>query len=200
MTRTNESVVVENTLYRSAQLRIADLKQDIVANHIKTVINLRGKNEHADWYRQEVNLCRQLGIQHDDVSLSAKALPTPTNVAMLLQDFQSAPLPILLHCRAGADRTGLAAAVYLIDRRQVSWEKAEQMLSCKYGHLAVYPYFEMDEFIELYEESNDKSFSDWALNSYPSVYAEESKETTWDEFCEPIAYFFKRPNPSVSKN
>ena len=188
--RTNEDVVVENTLYRSAQLSVADLERDIAANHIKTVLNLRGENEQAAWYQQEVGLCRRLGVKHLDVSFSARSLPKPAEVALLLHDYQNAARPILLHCRAGSDRTGLAAAVYLIDCEHVPWKLAEKTLSWRHGHLAVYPYFEMDEFIQLYGESNDKSFSNWAINSYPAVYVAESKETTWDEFCEPIAYLF----------
>ena len=51
-----------------------------------------------------------------------------------------APRPILIHCRSGADRTGLASVVYLARVAHADEETAERQLSIRYGHFAV-PFF-----------------------------------------------------------
>lgn len=182
----NEGTVLPDTLYRSAQLDAKSLTQEIAAHHIRTVINLRGNNDGSDWYRQEIAVCRRLGVDHVDVRLSAGHLPPPKEIATLLRAYREAPRPILLHCRSGSDRTGLAACAFLIDQNHVPWREAEDALSWKYGHFAIYPYFEMDEFIQLYGQSANPSLLEWTEKSYPALYAKESHESKWDEMMEPF--------------
>jgi protein tyrosine phosphatase (PTP) superfamily phosphohydrolase (DUF442 family) len=182
----NEDVVLPGELYRSAQLDTPDLVKMIKANGIKTVINLRGKNAQAGWYIEETATCRELGVAHVDVRWSAQHLPPPAEVNKLLEAYRDMPRPILLHCRSGSDRTGLASSIFLIDQKNVPWQTASRALSWKYGHFAIYPYFEMDEFVQLYGQSGRPSLNDWAAHGYPETYATEMKETKWDEMTEPL--------------
>jgi protein tyrosine/serine phosphatase len=48
--------------------------------------------------------------------LDSRKLPTRAMLARLMEAFEEAPLPFLLKCSGGQDRTGLAAALYLIHR------------------------------------------------------------------------------------
>jgi protein tyrosine phosphatase (PTP) superfamily phosphohydrolase (DUF442 family) len=182
----NEGVVEPGKLYRSAQLSIPELRDDIAKNGIRTVINLRGENKASLWYQQEVAACHDLGVQHIDVHLSGKHLPPPVEVDKLLDALQTAPRPILVHCLDGADRTGLAACIFLIDQEHVPWQQAEDALSWKFGHFALHPYFRMNEFVQLYGQSSDPSIDDWARRVYPSIYAKEMHESHWDEMMEPL--------------
>jgi uncharacterized protein (TIGR01244 family) len=182
----NEAVVEPARLYRSAQLSPADLRGEIAQNGIRTVINLRGENKDATWYQDELAICRDQGVQHVDVRLSAKQLPPPAELDKLLDALQNAPRPILVHCRSGSDRTGLAACIFLIDQDHVSWKKAEDALSWRYGHFGVYPYFAMDKFIQLYGQSSNPSLDDWARRDYPSIYSNEMRESKWDKMTEPL--------------
>nr|WP_234894951.1 tyrosine-protein phosphatase [Sinorhizobium meliloti] len=52
---------------------------------------------------------------------------------------QTAPKPILIHCQAGADRTGLAAMLYLQQIAGIDEEISERQLSVRYGHIGL-PY------------------------------------------------------------
>ena len=185
----NEAVVQPAELYRSAQMDTSQLKAEVKKRGIKTVINLRGENAGADWYRQEVAACDRLNVHHVDVRFSAGHLPAPSEVTGLIEAFRAAPRPLLLHCRSGSDRTGLAAAIYLLDQEKVSARKAEAALSLRYGHFAIYPYFEMNEFVQLYGNSK-KPFRDWVRSDYPSIYIEEGKETRWEEMWEPWQSLF----------
>lgn len=49
----------------------------------------------------------------------------------------SVPKPILIHCRSGADRSGLAAALYVSKVAGLDNAKAEAQLSFYYGHVGI---------------------------------------------------------------
>ena len=71
----------------------------------------------------------QHGVAHYDVRMSAlRALDPDTRNAMLAILWQ-APKPLLIHCRSGADRTGLIAALYLFAIEGQQAETAVQQLS-----------------------------------------------------------------------
>jgi hypothetical protein len=45
------------------------------------------------------------------------------------------PKPMLIHCWGGADRTGLASALYLYGVKHQGSDQAAEQLSWRYGHL-----------------------------------------------------------------
>jgi protein tyrosine/serine phosphatase len=74
-------------------------------------------------------VARRKGIIHIDVSMSAGKQPDAATVDRLIEVFKTAPKPILVHCEGGADRSGLASAIYelRIARRPAS--EADRQLS-----------------------------------------------------------------------
>lgn len=50
---------------------------------------------------------------------------------------RSLPKPMLIRCRHGSDRTGLATALYLAALTGASETGAEDQLSSRFGHFAV---------------------------------------------------------------
>jgi uncharacterized membrane-anchored protein/protein tyrosine phosphatase (PTP) superfamily phosphohydrolase (DUF442 family) len=186
----NAGIVVPGQLYRSGQLSPAGFSDVVAKYRIKTIVNLRGENKGMAWYDDEVRFCDEHGVGLVNVRMTAKKLPTPAEVRQLLVALHS-PQPILVHCNSGSDRTGLACALFLIDQDHDSPTVAADCLTWLHGHFAVYPYFEMNELIDLYAESKSSSFSDWINEDYPAVYADECKESTLVEVFEPIEYFVK---------
>jgi hypothetical protein len=188
ITTHNTATVVPGELYRAAQLNDTDLRTEIARFRIKSVINLRGGNLQSAWYRDELTVCRNLQVVHADVSMSAKNLPAPDQVAKLVQDFSILPRPMLIHCNAGSDRTGLAGSIYLIESKACLPSDATRELSWHFGHFAIYPYFEMNEFIQLFQVENPqrRTLADWVRLDYPGIYTDEARETTWHEICEPF--------------
>jgi protein tyrosine/serine phosphatase len=71
----------------------------------------------------------------------------------LINIVKNAKKPILIHCKAGADRTGLVSALYLYS---IGDKNASKMLSFKYGHLSVGPTKAMDESFEKWKEQNQR--------------------------------------------
>jgi len=115
-----------------------DKKQlEFYANKYKivSILNLRGKEPGSQWYIDELDVSGDRHIAHYDIALSALSEPTDKDIYEIIDIFNSAPRPILIHCLGGADRSGFAAAVWkrLIDKGDKS--QAARQLSLFYGHL-----------------------------------------------------------------
>lgn len=128
--------VIAGELYRSAQPSPERLADYVAQYGIKTVINLRGPSDR-DWYRNEVATTEKLGIEHRDFRMSAGRQLTAEQSQELIALLRAVPKPVLIHCYAGADRTGLASVVYMQQIANVDEETAEWQLSPVYGHVAL---------------------------------------------------------------
>lgn len=129
--------VIEGEAYRSAQPSAADLERYVQAYGIKTVINLRGENDGAQWYEDELSTSQRLGVNHVDFRMSAKRELSQDEAAKLIQVLEGAQRPILIHCRAGSDRSGLASALYVAAVKHGKEEDAEGHISLRYGHISL---------------------------------------------------------------
>lgn len=121
---------------------------------IRSVINLRGEVLDNDWYEEEIAACRELSLAHFDVRLSARRDWTDAEVDQLLDVLQSAPKPMLIHCKSGSDRTGVAAAMFVALREGAMTDHARGQLSFRYGHLSI-PFiaeYAMDRELEQFNE------------------------------------------------
>jgi protein tyrosine/serine phosphatase len=152
----NFATVLAGELYRSNQPTPAQITGYVANYGIKTIVNLRGSKPKAAWYQEEVATARALGLTHIDVDMAANrefSLDEARQLATLLRD---APKPLLIHCRSGSDRTGLASAIYLNQVANVDEETAEWQLSLRFGHIGipfVSPAYAMDESWERLERS-----------------------------------------------
>lgn len=129
--------VLPGTLYRSAQPSVTALNDYVHRYGIKTVINLRGPSDDG-WYKDEINASKALNVTHVDFEMSANR-QLPLQKAMeLISLLKNAQKPVLIHCKAGADRTGLAAVIYLQQVVGVDEDEAEQQLwPIVYGHIGI---------------------------------------------------------------
>ena len=156
----NFHTVAEAQAYRSAQLDAETLKLVLDTHGIKTVINLRGENEDALWYRKERAAVAEAGVELVDIRMSAGRLPSREALLLLYDTFQSAEYPILMHCQSGADRTGAAAAIWRLVVAGEPREIAQQELSPLYGHFpARYP--AMSELVRLFQPDRE-----WIATEY----------------------------------
>ncbi len=106
-------------------------------NKLRTVINLRGANETSPWYQDEMRESERLGLKHFDFGLSANQEVSDEEIDRILETIRQAPKPVLIHCKSGADRTGLISALYLYREEQKSAESAAGELTIWGGH---FPY------------------------------------------------------------
>ncbi len=105
-----------NIAARSAQAYAGFLGPFLTRHAIKAVINLRGPNPSWGWWRYEKRVSARAGIEHYDVMLSSRRLPTRRMLEILFEAFDAARQPLLLKCSGGQDRTSFAAALWLIHR------------------------------------------------------------------------------------
>ena len=158
--RDNFYEVVPEELYRSKQLG-KNLNSYIKRYGIKTIINLRGVNEGKKWWDKEKEIAGNNGVAFYNISMNASCLPRREDIQKLIWIYEHAQKPFYLHCQGGADRTGLATAVYKMLKGE-SNKKALNNLSVRYGHIKrKNP--AMDFFVKIWQGK------DWALNAYNPI-------------------------------
>jgi protein tyrosine phosphatase (PTP) superfamily phosphohydrolase (DUF442 family) len=181
----NVRVVDAGRFYRSGQLtgngydgisaRLAGNSLDAVLTRygIHTVICLRGGSEKDRYYRDETAICAQDHVTHVDVPFSALHLPSPETLHKMLDTFDHADYPVIVHCQGGADRTGLASTLYVHLYRHVPLDEAQQEeLTWHYGHIPVQKTRRMDLFFDLYRKTgNGMDIRTWIDQKYPQIYA-----------------------------
>ena len=128
--------VEKGAVYRSALLGSEKLDQAVDRLGVKTVLNLCGEQPGVEWYEGEVEVSRRRGVKFVNMALSANTALDAAQLAKLTDALRDAPKPLLIHCRAGSDRTGLASAIYVATHGG-SYHDAQNQLSLYYGH---FPY------------------------------------------------------------
>jgi len=130
----NLGVVEDGVVYRSAQ-PVGDVAGLIRARGLGSILNLRGGKTSDAWYVAEVNAAEAAGVDFYDLPLSAVRRPTRRELLSVIDVLDRCRYPLLIHCKSGSDRTGLAAGLYLMARKGVPPERAEEAFSLAHGHV-----------------------------------------------------------------
>ncbi len=170
----NFHTVIPGRVHRCAQPSPRDLEAAVRDHGIRTVVNLRGCCSEHPWYLAESRTTHRLGVCQEDVCLSAGRLPPTTEIRRLVEVLDRAEYPLLLHCRRGADRTGLASAIVTLLQTNASVTTASLQLGVRYGHFAVGRPSALDSFLQLYREWLDDQgqkhsparFRRWLVEDY----------------------------------
>jgi protein tyrosine phosphatase (PTP) superfamily phosphohydrolase (DUF442 family) len=170
----NFHAVLPGQVYRCAQPSPDDLKWAVREHGVRTVVNLRGCCADYPWYLEEARTTHRLGLAQEDLCFSSYRLPAVHEVRHLVEVFDRSEPPLLIHCRRGCDRTGLASAVYLLSQCDASLEQARRQLSWRYGHLTMGRTRHLVRFLDLYEEwlhtrgqeHSRVAFRAWTANGY----------------------------------
>ena len=130
---------------------------------IKTIINLRGPRADGGW-RLEKEACNAAGLLLVDFTVRSRAVPDYDVLAGADTLFRQVEKPFLMHCKSGADRAGIMAALYLLLIENASVDDALEMLSLKYLHVKQAKTGLLDAFIDAYRPAQDAGLSmlDWA--------------------------------------
>jgi protein tyrosine phosphatase (PTP) superfamily phosphohydrolase (DUF442 family) len=128
----NTGTVVPGRIYRSGQLNADQLADFCRQNAIRTVLNLRGPNPQANWYRAERAAALSSGATQLDVALASDHWLSHAQVRALLDVLDTVEPPVLIHCQWGAERTGLVSAFAQLLRPGVSLADARREFSLHY--------------------------------------------------------------------
>jgi Tyrosine phosphatase family len=122
--------VVPGDLYRSGQPRPEQLSGWIEELKLQAVLRLKEDGATAEPEREVLD---ERGVELLSVRLSGQRPPTRAELLSLLDALEGAPRPLLVHCDAGADRTGLATALaLLLEGRSPS--EARNQFGVRYRH------------------------------------------------------------------
>jgi protein-tyrosine phosphatase len=126
----NFHTVVAGDLYRSAAPSAGQLETWIAEYELRTVLNLR--DDRA--FDRESTRVRRAGLNYLHLPFSDRVLPERQEFLALVDTLAQLEGPLLIHCRAGADRTGVVAAIAAMSRHDWDVERAVRQLGPRFLH------------------------------------------------------------------
>lgn len=120
------------------------------ARGIIDVISLRPASGAVHEFEAEA--CAALGLRLHNAPLAARRAPRVQALMMLLDTLDEIERPALIHCKSGADRTGLAAAIWAIHVEGRSVEEARRALNLRHLHFKWSETGVLDRFLDAYAE------------------------------------------------
>lgn len=141
--------------------------QALAKRGFRSVINLRGEGRSGAFYLEQYH-SRRLGLTLHSLKMSSRRPPTQEQLETLHDWLESAPKPLLLHCKSGADRAGLAAAISLLLQGEPPKLAAEQ-LSWRYLHIRNASTGMMDHYVHCYARdgfAQGINYLDWVSQCY----------------------------------
>lgn len=150
----NWHTIHEGSIYRAAHLTSQEIAAVSQRFGIQSIINLRNDCSWEHWYQDETVAVQQCHLKRYDLNFSATQYPAPQELQKLYHALETAPRPLYIHCRRGADRTGLAsviAALYEGDTA-TTVEQAMKQLSITKGHAGLGRVEIIGEVAEMYRD------------------------------------------------
>ncbi len=172
---------VGSGLWRAAQPAPADFRR-FAARGGRSVVNLRGGRELGAWPLEQ-EACEAAGLALYELPFRTRQAPSKETVRAAADLFARIEYPALIHCKSGADRTGFAAALYLILREGRTVAEAKRQLLLRYGHMRASRAGILDAFFDRYREDGEArgmALLDWVETRYdPDALKRSFRPQTW---------------------
>jgi hypothetical protein len=127
---------IDDRVVRSAQPG-ENLDDWIQKYQLASILNLRGGTPADPWYKDEVKTAKSHNVEFYDYPMIATRRPLRRDLLTLIDFMRSSPFPLLIHCKHGADRTGLAVAIYRMVCLNEPPDRAKQAFSIFHGHIPI---------------------------------------------------------------
>jgi protein tyrosine phosphatase (PTP) superfamily phosphohydrolase (DUF442 family) len=116
---------VDTGVYRGAQPTEDGIKY-LAKIGVKTVVDLRAADERSD---AEEKMVAAAGMNYVNIPMSGRTPPTEAQISRVLGILEADSGTVFVHCKRGADRTGVVIASYRIDRD--GWNNAQALSEAK---------------------------------------------------------------------
>jgi protein tyrosine/serine phosphatase len=165
----NWGVVAPGRLYRSNHPLPGQLAAAMQRHGLRSVVNLRGHRQECGSDVLGRARADALGLCHVDAPFESRGAPHKDRILRLADLFAELPEPVLIHCKSGADRTGLVAGIWLL-LQGGSVAAALDQLHWRFGHVAASRTGILDAFFREYgafqAAHGPKPFLDWLREDY----------------------------------
>ncbi|MER2265057.1 tyrosine-protein phosphatase [Methylobacterium oxalidis] len=179
----NHHRVGTGEIWRSAQPSPRDLAR-FHRRGVRTIISLRGGREHGSWPLQR-EACERHGLKLVEFVLRSRDAPSRETILAARDFFAGIEYPAVMHCKSGADRAGLAAALYLILHENRPVAEAARQLSARFGHFRFAKTGILDAFFALYlreGEAKGLDFITWVETVYdPAALKRDFRPGFWSD-------------------
>ena len=149
---------------------------------IKTVVNLRGPSPKG-FYLLEKEACERHGIQLVNYRMYSRDVHSKERLLGTRDLFEDIAYPAVMHCKSGADRTGIMGVLYRHFRMGDTIEAALDQLSFKYLHVRHGKTGMLDWFFRSYldykAEHGEISFADWVAGPYDPAAVKAAFMSHW---------------------
>lgn len=176
---------ISDRAWRSAQPWPHQVRYYAKKKGIKTIVNLRGVRDCGS-YRLEKAACEKYGVKLVSYKMHSGAPPDPAVITGFKEFFDGLEHPILIHCKSGADRAGIAATLYKYLNEERSFDEAVDQLHFRYGHFKFAKTGILDHFFETYRRHNETAptpFLRWVETEYePEKIRQGFKTNFWSNF------------------
>jgi protein tyrosine phosphatase (PTP) superfamily phosphohydrolase (DUF442 family) len=125
---------VDSQVYRGAQPS-DDGFQYLAKLGVKTVIDLREADQRS---KAEEAAVTAVGMKYVNVPMTGLAAPTEAEISKILGILEGDSGAVFVHCKRGADRTGVVIASYRIDRD--GWDNAAALTEAKARGMAPFQF------------------------------------------------------------
>jgi protein tyrosine phosphatase (PTP) superfamily phosphohydrolase (DUF442 family) len=135
----NFGTVVEEQVYRSNQPTGDEIRRWQMQYGLKSVLNLRGDEKRNARVQSEMAAAKEVGVQYLSVQLSSTSEMTGEDLRRTIEALETAPRPLLIHCRLGADRTGVVSMMAAMAIGGESYREARRQVTPLYFHFDYSP-------------------------------------------------------------
>ncbi len=166
---TNFAAVLPGRLYRSNHPTPGQLAAAKRRHGLTTLVNLRGRRFCGSDALSR-SAAERLGLRHVDMAFESRGAPHRDRILRFHDVFQTFEGPVLMHCKSGADRAGLASGLAIMFEGGTAAQALAQ-LSWRFGHWKSARTGILDAFFHLYarEAEGRLPFLDWVRDEYDEV-------------------------------
>jgi protein tyrosine phosphatase (PTP) superfamily phosphohydrolase (DUF442 family) len=146
----NFHAIIPGQAYRSAQPSPAFLQKVVDDEHIRSIIKFNREVE-SDWSQEEPTEAKRLDVELFYIPVGVSELPGRPDMIRIIHAIDAAPRPVLVHCKTGADRTGLAAVLIAMKNGVPFQQARDAELRFRFLHVGHFG-DDVDDILDQYVE------------------------------------------------